>query len=73
MPSIGECSICHRIGVIKRGWCPMHYARWKKWGDPFYENTRRVWKSRVAFSTELWNRWLEEFNAPRGRQYALRR
>lgn len=35
------CSVedCER-GIIARGWCEMHYRRWKKHGDPTFERQK---------------------------------
>ena len=34
--SIRKCSIdeCMTHGRLVRGWCPKHYTRWLRWGDP---------------------------------------
>lgn len=32
--SVGNCSICHRLGPLVRGWCGGHYTRWFRYGDP---------------------------------------
>lgn len=35
-PGRGMCSLagCDRVGKLTRGWCDMHYQRWRKIGDP---------------------------------------
>lgn len=37
-----ECSIpnCSRYPT-SRGWCPMHYQRWQRYGDPLYRKLQR--------------------------------
>lgn len=36
MPNDTRCSIesCQRSGKITRGWCEMHYVRWRRHSDP---------------------------------------
>ena len=39
----GTCSIdgCDTVGTLVRGWCPKHYSRYKRHGDP--EHTKTIW------------------------------
>lgn len=41
-PGRGKCSVegCDRDIFTSRGWCEMHYQRWRKHGDPAYERPR---------------------------------
>lgn len=62
--SIG-CSICGTAGILRRGWCEMHYQRWYRTGDP--NKVRRSTVSvdgKKTFTAAMWARWLAEFNAP---------
>ena len=36
---------CERSDKMSRGWCYLHYERWRWHGDPLYERTaaRRFW------------------------------
>lgn len=37
-PKLGKCSIrgCGHFGKLKRDWCPLHYGRWHRYGDPLH-------------------------------------
>ncbi len=37
-----SCSVdgCELAGPYTRGWCPSHYGRWQRWGDPLGTQTR---------------------------------
>lgn len=34
----GNCSICDEYERLTRTWCPMHYQRWRRHGDPEWES-----------------------------------
>lgn len=39
VPLIAKCSVasCAYIGRLRRGWCGLHYDRWRQHGDPLYK------------------------------------
>ena len=45
-PRLRICKIpgCGETPKIRRGWCPKHYMRWRRYGDPF--------KARVKYPSE---------------------
>lgn len=60
MPSQRTCSItnCNRVHIA-RGWCEIHYRRWKRHGDPTGKSTEtplaeRLWSGAVADGTGCW-------------------
>ena len=49
---------CERTDVIARGWCPLHYQRWRRLGDPEYPVAdtpeKRFW-SRIRKTNDCWH------------------
>lgn len=68
------CSVqgCERGGRLKRGWCGMHYLRWRKHGDPLA--TAKVGRPKTPDAQRFWSHvnktdggcWLWEAGTDRG-------
>ena len=72
-----RCSIegCTR-GVMARGWCGMHYMRWRSKGDPnakvrMYTGESYSHIKKVRFSLPKWQKWLTALNQPEDSPFAL--
>ena len=51
--SVGGCQRAH----YARGWCKLHYGRWRAWGDPLGRSDAledRFWPKVVALSSGCW-------------------
>jgi len=47
------CSICGAAGRVTRGWCPKHYYRWQKFGDPLAAPTRIIGDNETRFWSKV--------------------
>lgn len=53
-PTVCTIEGCTTGGRLKRGWCEMHYQRWRTHGDPLWKNDRH-WQH-ASLETRFWGK-----------------